>query len=566
MAFMYSANRKKVALSLSPDDIGVRFEAADLTAMAVRSARVALTADSALHEHSPRGYGRVMLLHQPAAARTSFATVRDALPTRFVRAVRRTAPVYIDDRSGLRLISTREISVRFRPRSSEGSQAKLLSSFGLTAVRTNEFAATQQIVEPIAAVDETIVLDLANRLSEEGGLVEYAAPNFIAEHRKTATTKDPLLAQQWHLQNVGQKGGLAGEDVRAFQAWDIAPGGTPDVVIAIVDDGVDVNHPDLKQNIWTNPNRAAPDRNGRNFYDENYDPTPHYFHPPYDQLEGNDNHGTPCAGVAAAVANRRGGVGLAYKCRILPVKIFGADNLAPNDRVANAIRYAAQYAQIISCSWEGPLNPDLQAAITDVAKSGRSGKGCLVFCATGNDSRTSIGFPASHPEAFAVGASNDQAKRAQYSNYGQGIDFVAPSSDPVNGRQGITTTDVSQRNRGFNLTGEYSDGFGGTSAATPLAAAVAALVISVRPQLTRTEVQGILRKTADKIDPRGGGYQRGYSLQYGYGRVNAHAAVAAAQSVGTRSRSSRKKGGAKAHARSTRPRRTGTANHHRRPS
>jgi hypothetical protein len=550
MAFMYSANRKKVELTLSPDDIAVRFGAADLTTMAVRSARVALTVDSAIHEHSPRGYGRVMLLHQPAVARTSFAAVRDALPTRFVRAVRRTAPVYIEDRSGLRLISTREIAVRFRPRSSEGSRARLLSSFGLTMVRTNEFEAAQQIVEPIAQVDETNVLDLANRLSEQDDLVEFAAPNFIAEHRKTATTKDPLLARQWHLQNVGQQGGLASEDVRAFQAWDIIPGGRPDVVIAIVDDGVDVNHPDLKQNIWTNPNPAAPDRNGRNFYDDNYDPTPQYFHPPYDQLEGNDNHGTPCAGVAAAVSNRRGGVGLAYKCRILPVKIFGADNLAPNDRVANAIRYAAQHSQIISCSWEGPLNPDLQAAITDVAKSGRGGKGCLVFCATGNDAKASIGFPASHQEAFAIGASNDLGKRAQYSNYGKGIDFVAPSSDPVNARQGITTTDVSLRNRGFNLSSEYTDSFGGTSSATPLAAAVAALVISVRPQLTRTEVQNILRKTADKIDSRGGAYQAGYSVQYGYGRLNAYAAVVAARAFGARSRSSRKKASPKTRARS----------------
>jgi hypothetical protein len=566
MAFMYSADRKKVELSLSPDDIAVRFEAADLTTMAVRSARAALTADSALHEHSPRGYGRVMLLHQPSVTRTAFAAVRDALPTRFVRAVRRTAPVYIEHRSGLRLISTREITVRFRPKSTEGSQAKLLSSFGLTRVRVSEFDATQQIVKPIASVDETIILDLANRLSEEHPLVEYAAPNFISEHRKTAMTRDPLLAQQWHLQNAGQRGGTAGEDVRAFQAWDIIPGGSPDVVIAIVDDGVDVNHPDLKANIWTNPDPAAPDRHGRNFYDDNYDPTPRYFHPPYDQLEGNDNHGTPCAGVAAAVSNRRGGVGLAYNCKILPVKIFGADNLASNDRVANALRYAAQHAQIISCSWEGPLNPDLQAAITDVTKSGRKGKGCLVFCATGNEAEANIGFPASHPEAFGIGASNDLGKRAQYSNYGKGIDFVAPSSDPVNARQGITTTDVSRRNRGFNLTGEYSDSFGGTSSATPLAAAVAALVISVRPHLTRTEVQSILRKSADKIDRPAGGYQQGYSLQYGYGRLNAYAAVAAAQNVGARPRRSRKKATVKARGRSSRSHSAQAGRHHRRPS
>ena len=297
---------------------------------------------------------------------------------------------------------------------------------------------------------------------------------------------------------------------------------------------MDVNHPDLAANMWANPDPAAPDRQGRNFYDQNFDPTPTYFRPPYDQMEGNDIHGTACAGVAAAVANRKGGVGLAYKSRILPVKIFGADNLAPNDRVADAIRYAGLHARIISCSWSAPLNPDLESAIADVTQEGREDRGCLVFCATGNDFRASISFPARHPDALAVGASNDQGKRSQYSNYGQGVSFVAPSSDPGAGRQGVTTTDVSLRNRGFNLTGAYTDDFGGTSSATPLAAAVAALVLAANPRLTRTQVRDILRSTADKIDPAGGAYRQGYSSQYGYGRLNAFAAVTAAQAVPAR--------------------------------
>jgi subtilisin family serine protease len=546
MAFMYSARRAKVELTLSADDVGVRFQAAELATRAARTTQRSLTGDTALHEFSPRAYGRVMLLHESAVARTSFATVRDALPKKLVSAVRRTTPVYIEQQSGLRLVSTREITVRFQPKSSEGSRAKVLLSLGLTLVRPNEFRPNQQIVEPAAAIDETAVLDLANTLSERDDVVAYAAPNFIAEHRKAALPEDPLLPQQWHLDNTGQAGGVTGKDVRALQAWGLVPGGSPNVVIAIIDDGVDLNHPDLKDNIWSNPNPAAPDRQGRNFYDQNYDPSPHYFRPPYDQMEGNDIHGTPCAGVAAAVANRRGGVGLAYKSKILPVKVFGADSLASNDRVADAIRYAGQHAQVISCSWSGPMNPDLESAIDDVTRDGRNGRGCLVFCATGNDYKAAIGFPARHPDVFAIGASNDQGKRAKYSNYGPGIRFVAPSSDPDMGRQGITTTDVSLRNRGFNIGGHYTDDFGGTSSATPLAAAIGALVLSVSPGLSRIQVRNLLQASAVKIDSATGAYRKGYSLQYGFGCLDAFAAVSAAQKARARRTARKKKAKGKA--------------------
>ncbi len=169
----------------------------------------------------------------------------------------------------------------------------------------------------------------------------------------------------------------------------------------------------------------------------------------------------------------------------------------------------------------------MEAAFNFLVQRGRDKNGPLVFCATGNDGKTRIGFPAAHRLSIAIGASNDQGVLSGYSNYGQGIDFVAPSSD--DGRQGITTTDVSLKNRGFNLTGNYTDSFGGTSSATPLAAGIAALVLSKNAALTRDEVYDILKQTADKIDSAGGGYNASaYSLKYGYGRLNAHKAVQSA--------------------------------------
>jgi subtilisin family serine protease len=168
--------------------------------------------------------------------------------------------------------------------------------------------------------------------------------------------------------------------------------------------------------------------------------------------------------------------------------------------------------------------PDLESAISDVVQTGRGGKGCLIFCATGNDYRNQVPFPARLDQALAIGASNDQGKRCAYSNFGPGIDLVAPSSD--DGRAGITTTDLSRRSRGFSLNTAYTDDFGGISSATPLAAGSAALVLSKNPALSWAQVRDILRNSADKIDLAGANYNaQGFSLEYGYGRVNAHKAV-----------------------------------------
>lgn len=525
MAYIYSIDRQKVQLSLSADDIGVWFQAPAAAASAVQVTRRAQVSSTAQDGTLPCCFDRVMLLHQSGATASAFATVRDALPTRHLNQVQRTLPVYIEPTSGLRLVTTNEIIVRFRHETSELQQTQLLSSLKLQKVRQNEFHSAQFIVAPIGGVDETVTLELANTLSEQVERVEFATPNFIAEYRKAALPNDPLLYAQWHLHNKGENGALAGEDVAARAAWALVDGGKPSVVIAIVDDGVDIDHPDLKPNIWTNPNPTAPDQHGRNFYDNDYDPRPRYFQPPYDYLDGNDIHGTACAGVAAAASNRRGGVGIAFNCQILPVKIFGAEALAPTDRVADAIRYAGRHAQIISCSWTSPTNPDLESALTDTAQKGRGGKGCLIFAAVGNTQTAAIGFPAAHPLVFGIGASNDQGRRAQYSNYGEGIDFVAPSSDPSSGRSDILTTDVARRRRGFTLYGAYARNFGGTSAATSLAAGIAALVLSANPTLTRKQVYTILQDSAVKIDEAAGEYQNGYSLQYGYGRLDAHQAV-----------------------------------------
>jgi subtilisin family serine protease len=551
MAHVYSSTGKKISLTLSPDDVGVRFETPEVAAQAFRSVRASVSRavrgvapGDARYKIAPRRFDRTMLLHDPGAARTAISTVRNALSARLMTNVRRTLPVYVEDESQLRVIVTREITVRFKPKTTRAQQTKVLTDLGLTIKQTNEFNRYQFVVIPGSDIDESETIRAANRLSERPE-VEYAAPNFVSESRKLATTNDPQLRAQWYLNNSGLNDGLEGEDVRAFEAWDITPGGKRSIVIAIVDDGVDLEHPDLQANIWVNPKATAPDRNGRNFFDDDFNPRPRYFASPYNDTQLNDIHGTPCAGVAAAVGNNRTGVaGIAYRCRILAVKVFGGEGLAPNDRIADAIRYAGLKADVISNSWAVARNADVESAVDDVVRTGRRGKGCLVFCATGNEYRPYIGFPANHPSALAVGASNDQGKRSKYSNRGPGMHFVAPSDDFDRERQGITTTDVSIRNRGY-ASGAYCTDFGGTSSSTPLAAGIGALVLSVNPSLTWKQARSILRSTADKIDLAGRTYKKGYSIHYGYGRLNAFKAVkraaGGAKRKGTKARKGAKK-------------------------
>jgi subtilisin-like proprotein convertase family protein len=203
-----------------------------------------------------------------------------------------------------------------------------------------------------------------------------------------------------------------------------------------------------------------------------------------------------------------------------------------NKTLAKAIRYAGQKADILSLSWHCIENSNVKYAIKDVVRTGRNGKGCPVFAATGNYNQESILFPSIVPEAIAVGASTNLGIRASYSNYGVGIAFVAPSDG---GTKGIFTTDVSIPGRGYNIgnvgsgdaEGLYTNSFGGTSSATPLAAGVAALILSLNPNLTWDQVRKYMCNTADKIDLECGNYIDGYSEEYGYGRINAYNALKA---------------------------------------
>ena len=349
---------------------------------------------------------------------------------------------------------------------------------------------------------------IANAFDGEAD-VAYAEPNALqaAHFLAVPLPTDAFFKHQWHLRNTGQGAAKAGADVKARGAWDITQGDRS-VRVVVHDSGVDIDHPDLKANM------AA----GWDF--DNDDP---------DASNDTGPHGTACAGVIAAARNNKGVVGIAPKCKITPLRAAGSLTW---QQWAQTFRWAASHGEVISCSWKISPNATLTAAIREAATQGRGGKGIPVLVATGNDFATTIAYPASLADTIAVGASTDQDVRSGYSNYGTGIDFVAPSSGGV---RRIETTDVVG-STGYSA-GDYckaanATGFGGTSSATPLAAGVAALMLSVNPNLTATDVRRMMRATCDKIDGPNARYNaRGWSTRYGYGRVNAAEAVKRAKAA-----------------------------------
>jgi subtilisin family serine protease len=336
--------------------------------------------------------------------------------------------------------------------------------------------------------------------------------------RTTRVPSDPGYTNQWHLNNTGQFGGIANNDVNVEAAW--AQGYTgAGVVVASVDDGLWHNNPDLTANYLSS---ASWD-----FGEHNPDPSGGW-------------HGTSVGGVMAAVDNGACGVGAAYNADLAGVRILNAPTDANEaqalsnsfENIANSISFAP--IDIFNNSWgphddgtrlEGP-GPLTEAALADGVASGRGGLGSIYVWAAGNggnnDSVNADGY-ANSRYTIAVAASNDQGQRSAYSEHGSPILINAPSDDY--GRPGIRTTAGSSSG--------CTTAFGGTSSASPLAAGVIALMLEANPTLTWRDVQHILVHSAEQNDPADESWDTNgaglpFSHYYGFGRIDAGAAVALA--------------------------------------
>jgi len=311
--------------------------------------------------------------------------------------------------------------------------------------------------------------------------VEYAELNYIVSI--CATPNDPLYPIQWALSNTGQMYPESGKynsppgtddcDIDAPEAWDIHTGSS-DVIVAVVDTGVDYNHRDLDDNMWTDGSGHW----GYDFINDDADPIDDH------------GHGTHCAGIIAAEGDNSLDVtGVCWDAKIMALKFLDETGSGSTSDATEAFYYAVDNgADVVSNSWGGSgYSQSMQDAI-DYAYS----QGVIMVAAAGNDNcDNSDYYPANYEHVISVAATDSNDQKAGFSNYGDWVDIAAPGVDILSLRASGTSMG--------SVYDSYTTIASGTSMACPHVAGVCALLVSSNPLRTSDEIYDILIDTVDPI-------------------------------------------------------------------
>lgn len=431
------------------------------------------------------------------------------------------------------LVPTGELFVKFKEGTDTNQAQQLLATHNLKIVESlND---PLKLIVQVTSKSKNPVKAAADL--QQSAIVAVAEPDFDTPVKLHAVL-DPKVKDQWHLRNTGNHRGSSigfkkGADARVLDAWEATgTNGSAAVVVALIDDGFDLTHPDLsrKERI------VSP----MNFANDSDDPSPRRTYGEFEDVDQvGEWHGTCCAGVAVGDLNGTGIAGAAPGCAIMPVKWSAGLTDREVRKWFDYVRESG--AAVVSCSWGAsaknfPLSETKKDTISRCANEGRHGLGTVILFAAGNENREindpgrSVNGFAIHPDVVAVAASTSMDDKADYSNYGKEIVVCAPSSGG-SGEWGILTSDVTgtykQEGEVSELAAGYAKGnfdeeFGGTSSATPLVAGICGLILSVNPMLTAQEVKEILKKTARKVEKMKGAK---HTKDFGYGCVDAAAAV-----------------------------------------
>jgi subtilisin family serine protease len=338
-------------------------------------------------------------------------------------------------------------------------------------------------------------------------LIEYIEPNYTIT-LNTTIPNDSDFNQLWGLNNTGQTGGIPDADIDAPEAWDSATGNN--IVVGVIDTGVDYTHPELINNMWTNSGEIPDDgmdNDGNGYVDDYYG---------WDFINNDNNpfddegHGTHVAGTIAAEGNNNSGViGVAPNAQIMALKIFNSNGTTSLFSEIQAIEYAIMMgANLTNNSWGG--GGYSQGLYDAIAAAGQAGQ--LFIAAAGNGGFDGIGdnndvtphYPSNYDldNIICVAATDDCDNLASFSNYGvTSVDLGAPGVDIYSTIPG----------------GGYAS-YNGTSMATPHVSGVAALIWSQNPQLSASEVKNQILSTVDPISSLQGNTVTG-------GRLNANNAL-----------------------------------------
>ncbi len=393
--------------------------------------------------------------------------------------------VYLGN-EGLPEIPTRDLLVSFAPGLAAADELAILEEHNATIIGRDVAEMPGLVRARTTASTGAAMLETALAVNDHPS-VEWAHSDRIFWAERFGFPNDPLFSQQWALDQPN------GEHMDALIAWAVTTG-DPSIRVVVLDSGIQQNHPDINQ---------VP---GQGFTGSGSNGGPG---------GACDNHGTAVAGcVSAIIDNGIGIAGIAPNVRSQSGKIFNEISFfgfclgfleGQDSWTVAGINWAANSgAQITNSSWGGGAS----AAITSAFNNTRA-QGVLHFAASGNGGTSSISWPASLASVNAVGALNSSGNRASFSQYGNGLFISAPGA-------AILTTDRTG-SAGYS-SGDYTT-IDGTSFASPYAAGVAALILSVDPTLTVEDVEDIMAQTAvDKGTP-------GYNTDFGWGFVNAGAAV-----------------------------------------
>jgi parallel beta-helix repeat protein len=382
--------------------------------------------------------------------------------------------------------------------------------------------------------------------------VEYAVPDEVLQLHDVPD--DPLYTHQWSLNNTGQEHyhvmringdfndtlalvqGIPGADIEAEEVLVSPPDNTATTVVAIIDSGVDWEHPDLAGRIWSNehevPNNGIDDDNNGYVddirgWDFNWSST---VYPPY--VGDNDptdymGHGTHCAGIVAAVnGNGIGVAGAAPDVKIMALRTYPL--LA--SYTGEALVYAADNgADVVNMSFGGTGESEFLREVCEYARA----RGVILVSSAGNHGNYVVSYPASYPNVISVAASNDSDYVTTWSTYNEYVDVCAPGQSVLSLRASNTDIYGTFNEPGVHIVDEHYYLASGTSMSGPYVVAVTAYLRAVSPGLTQDRTLEILQTTShDIVDPFGYGWEMpGWDWHSGWGRVSLLDALAAAPAI-----------------------------------